>query len=466
MKRLLAYIFIIFSFANLTKAIELDLVQYKYKDGHTLLELNYQMKAASLLFAKDTSGAFVANVELQFIVSSAGVQNINNSWLYSYTKMPNDSGVTIFDKRYFSIYPGQYDFKLIATIAGNKFQHIEGKILVKDFSKKETSMSDILLAHQISDFDSLKNNELFRKHKLYIIPNIEHTINGLYSTINYYYELYHIDTSKTDKISVGLSISTGDGKKVFETEKGKTVISSSIYDYGLIPLDTLKNGVYNFEISIKQKNKQIANQHTKFYILDTNRAFYESKDYVENISFERSPFSIMTDDKIAYEFETMKPILTEYEIEKYHSLNSLRARQRAIFNYWQSRDTDTSTTVNEYMSEYQKRVEFASQFFSRGNIMPGWKSERGRVLLKYGFPTNREIYRAKSDKNAAEDWQYDDLYGGCYFIFVDKFGDNSFQLVHSSAPNEIKNYNWYEEFKPAIENDGNPKYNNSRADDK
>lgn len=444
----------------------MDLIQYQYKDGHTLLELNYQMKSSKLLFSKDSAGNFVSNVAFNFVVSSTGIENINKSWVYSYTKMPNDSGLTIFDKKYFSIYPGQYNFQLIAEIDGNKIQQTNGTILIRDFAdNKKTSMSDILLAHILVDYDTNSHNQLFRKHKLYIIPNVDHTINGLYTNLKYYYELYHIDISKTNEIFAKLSINAGDGKNVFNFDKRITISSNSIYDYGMIPIDTLKNGVYSFEVSIYQMDKLLAQQQTKFYILVPDKKFYQPKDYIESITFERSPFSIMTLDKIDYEFETMKPILSEYEIEKYNSLNTLRSRQRAIFEYWKQRDTDTTTTANEFMREYQKRIDFADSFFSRG-IMPGWKTERGRVLLKYGFPTNREVYRAKGDKNAAEDWQYDNLYGGCYFIFIDKFGDTSFRLVHSSAPGEIKNFNWFQEYNPAIENDGSPKYNNSRNDNK
>lgn len=466
MKRLLLAILLLVTASHSTYSIEIDLVQYKYKDGRTLLELNYQMRAAKLLYQKDSSGAYISNIEFNFVVSSAGVENINNSWLYSYTKSSNDSTLTIFDKKYFSLFPGQYNFNFSAKIAGNNFSNITGTIIVRDFSKTTVTMSDILLAHQLDDFDTLSNNELFKKHKLYVIPNIEHTINGSYPFLKYYYELYNIDTTKSNDIKLSIQITTGDNKLVFESQKNKSILTSSIYDYGMLPVDTLDNGVYKLEISIFQKAKLIAQQHTKFFIIDPNRDFHISDKYVENLTFEKSPFAIMSEEKISFEFETMKPILSEFDIEKYNSLNSLRSRQRAIYSYWKERDPDTTTSVNEFMTEYKKRIDFASKFFSRGDIMPGWKTERGRVLLKYGFPSNKEVYRAKGDKKAAEDWQYDQLYGGCYFIFVDKYGDNSFQLVHSSAPKEVKNYNWYKEFNPAIENDGNPKYNNSRNDDK
>jgi GWxTD domain-containing protein len=230
----------------------------------------------------------------------------------------------------------------------------------------------------------------------------------------------------------------------------------------MIPVDTLKNGIYKILVNIYNNNKVIQSQVTKFYVLDPSRDFHISDKYVENLTFERSPFAIMLEERVRYEYETMRILLSEFEIEKYEMLNSLRAQQRALFTYWKERDPDTTTTVNELMTKFQERIEYASKYFSRGDIMPGWKTERGRILLKYGFPTNREIFRSKGNQKAAEEWQYDELYGGSYFFFVDRYGDNSFLLVHSTAPGEIKNFNWFQEFNPAIDNDGSPKYNSSR----
>lgn len=448
--------------ASFVYSIDFEFLQYKYSDGKTLLELNYQMKVSDLLFKKTDSGLVQSNTKFGFVLSAAGVENINQKWVYTYNKSSNDSSLVIFDKKYFSLYPGTYDFKLYYNLGNEKVIENTGRITIRDFNKPKTLISDILLAHQLEDYDESKHNKLFKRGNLFIIPNVENTISGAYPYLKHYFELYNVDISDNDVLKIDYIIRTGTQKEVFKLTKNKTIKSNSIYDYGLIPVDSLKNGLYRLIVNIYNENDLIATQNVKFYILDPERDFFISEKFEGSLSFERSPFAIMDESNIDLEFQTMKYILSEFEIEKYESLSTLRGKQRAIYNYWLERDTDTTTAINEKLSEYKERISFANKYFSRGDIMPGWKTERGRVLLKYGFPTNREIYRQRGEQKAAEEWQYDELYGGSYFFFIDRFNDNSFLLVHSTTPGEVKNYNWFEEFNPAIDNDGSPRYNSSR----
>ena len=447
-------------------SVEFNILQFRYDENKTLLEFNYQLHSDSLFYISDTNNTKYSSTKFNLIVTSTGIESINSNWVFQYPKYSNDTSLVLFDKKYFTLFPGQYNYKLVVSRSSDNQEEYTGKLDVRDFNSKNVLISDILLAHQIFNFDSSQHNPLFQKNKLFLIPNVEHTLSGIYPYLKYYYEVYNIDTISKRNIEIEYIIRTGDNKDINTFKKKKGNVSNSFFDYGLIPIDTLKNGVYKLVINIYNNSSLLQTQVSKFYILDPNRDFHITQKFVDNISFERSPFALMTEEKVKYEYETMKILLTEFEIEKYELLNSVRAQQRALYNFWKERDPDTTTAVNELMTKFQDRIEFATKYFSRGDIMPGWKTERGRILLKYGFPTNREIFIAKSGRKAAEEWQYDDLYGGSYFFFVDRFGDNSFLLVHSTAPNEIKNYNWFQEFNPAIDNDGSPKYNSSRNADR
>ncbi len=462
MKTIITKILLIIFIQLKAFSVEFNILQFKYDDSKTLLEFNYQLHNDSLEYKIVKDSSLVSTTEIKIVISSTGIESVNNSWEFVYKRMKSDASLVLFDKKFFTLFPGQYDYK-VTFASGEKPEKVyTGRLQLRDFNKKDVLISDILLAHQLDNFDSTQHSLLFKKNKLFAIPNVEHTISGVYPFLKYYYEVYNIDTSASNNIEIEYILQTGDNREVSNIKKRKGKVGQSFYDYGLIPVDTLKNGVYKLLINVYSNNTKLQSQLTKFYILDPTRDFHISEKYVENMSFERSPFAIMTDERVRYEYETMRILLSEFEVEKYELLNSVRAQQRALYTYWHERDPDTTTAVNELMTKFHERVEFASKYFSRGDIMPGWKTERGRIMLKYGFPTNREIFRASGGRKAAEEWQYDELFGGSYFFFVDRFGDNSFLLVHSTAPNEVKNYNWYEEFNPAIDNDGSPKYNNSR----
>ncbi len=462
MKTLHYIAFFIFLFQLKSFSVEYNILQFKYDENKTLIEFNYQLHNDSLDYISTDDSSLISKTEFNIIISSTGIESVNDSWGFIYKKKKSDSSLVLFDKKYYTLFPGQYEYEITIRNSGKSPLIFKGKMDVRDFHKKKVLISDILIAHQIENYNSEYHNELFKKNRLFAIPNVEQTISGIYPFLKYYFEVYNIDTNRENNIEIEYTVQTGDNRVVNNFKKKKGIVGTSFYDYGMIPVDTLKNGVYKLLINIYNNDDIVQSQITKFYVLDPTRDFHISEKYIENISFERSPFAIMLEERISYEYETMKILLTEFEKEKYDMLNSLRAQQRALYSYWKERDPDTTTAVNELMTEFQERVEFATKYFSRGDIMPGWKTERGRILLKFGFPTNREIFRTKGDRKAAEEWQYDELYGGSYFFFVDRFGDNSFLLVHSTAPNEIKNFNWFQEFNPAIDNDGSPKYNSSR----
>jgi GWxTD domain-containing protein len=443
-------------------SVEYNILQFKYDENKTLLEFNFQMHNDSLEYKLLNDSSLYSNTKFNIIISSTGIESVNNSWEFQYYRNSSDSSLVLFDKRFYTLFPGQYEYKITINTGNKPNQIITGKINIRDFNKNSVLISDILFAHQIDNYDSTFHHPSFKKINLFVVPNVEHTISGIYPFLKYYFEVYNIDTINVNNMELEYIIQTGDNKKVYSFNKKKGQVGTSFYDYGMIPVDTLKNGVYKLIVNLYNNDKVVQSQLSKFYVLDPSREFHISDKFVENLTFERSPFAVMLEERVKYEYEIMKILLSEFEIEKFEMLNSLRAQQRALYTYWKERDPDTTTAVNELMTEFQERVEFAKKYFSKGDIMPGWKTERGRILLKYGFPSNREIFRAKGDKKAAEEWQYDELYGGSYFFFVDRFGDNTFLLVHSTSPNEIKNYNWFQEFNPAIDNNGSPKYNSSR----
>jgi GWxTD domain-containing protein len=154
--------------------------------------------------------------------------------------------------------------------------------------------------------------------------------------------------------------------------------------------------------------------------------------------------------------------LLENEKEEFKLLTDKKAKQRALFKFWTIRDPKPETKVNEKMIEYDKRISFADTYFKQG-MLPGWRTERGRTLLKYGFPTQRNIFPQRDAKVAAEEWFYSEIRGGVYFYFVDRLMNNTFILAHSTMPNEIFNEYWYSDYNPAIESDGSNRF---RQDDR
>ncbi len=88
----------------------------------------------------------------------------------------------------------------------------------------------------------------------------------------------------------------------------------------------------------------------------------------------------------------VEPIITSEELKAWNKLRTNEEREQFISEFWHRRDTDTDTDDNEYREAYYERVAYANEHFSSG--IPGVKSDRGRIFLKYGKPDEIESHPA------------------------------------------------------------------------
>ena len=78
-------------------------------------------------------------------------------------------------------------------------------------------------------------------------------------------------------------------------------------------------------------------------------------------------------------------------------------------------------------------------------MRPGWQTDRGRVLLKYGPPDDEQVFLTETDKYPYIIWTYNRLgnQSNVYFVFYDPdLGTNEFPLLHSTLKGEPYNANW------------------------
>ncbi|MHB9040029.1 MAG: GWxTD domain-containing protein, partial [Melioribacteraceae bacterium] len=108
---------------------------------------------------------------------------------------------------------------------------------------------------------------------------------------------------------------------------------------------------------------------------------------------------------------------------------------------WKIRDGNPATPQNEFKEEYEKRVTFANKNFTRMN-KEGYLTDRGRVVLLYGEPDQRDYYPSESNLKPYEVWFYNQIEGGVSFYFGDVTGFGNYELLHSTKRDELHDENW------------------------
>jgi GWxTD domain-containing protein len=100
-------------------------------------------------------------------------------------------------------------------------------------------------------------------------------------------------------------------------------------------------------------------------------------------------------------------------------------RAAAWAKFWAARDPDPSSDINEALAGFLIRLQYVTEEFSQ--FGPGWRSDRGRVYIRYGRPDQIETAMDQNSSGEYEIWRYYQINRS--FIFYDMFGLGDFKLV-------------------------------------
>jgi GWxTD domain-containing protein len=160
------------------------------------------------------------------------------------------------------------------------------------------------------------------------------------------------------------------------------------------------------------------------------------------------PRKVRTESKDRYKRwvdEDAGPIITAEEREAFKRLRTDEERENFIESFWRRRDPNTDTEENEYREEYYERIAYANEHYTSG--IPGWKTDRGRIYIKWGKPDSIESRPSGGayDRPAYEGggstttypfevWFYRNIDGvgnGIEIEFVDRSGTGEYKIARS-----------------------------------
>lgn len=137
-------------------------------------------------------------------------------------------------------------------------------------------------------------------------------------------------------------------------------------------------------------------------------------------------------------------IITQEERDVFANLTTPEEKERFIEQFWLRRDTDPSTSFNEFKEEHYRRIAYANEQFTSGH--PGWRTDRGRIYIIHGPPADIESHAGAGRYNRPIDeggeivttfpfeiWSYRHIEGigsNIQLEFVDPSMSGEFYLSH------------------------------------
>ena len=97
--------------------------------------------------------------------------------------------------------------------------------------------------------------------------------------------------------------------------------------------------------------------------------------------------------------------------------------------------------MNYFLKDYLRKIKECNITY-KALSKEGWQTDRGRVYLIYGQPSEIERYPNQTETRPYEIWYYHDIEGGVQFVFGDLTGFGDQTLLHSTKRGELHDPAW------------------------
>jgi GWxTD domain-containing protein len=245
----------------------------------------------------------------------------------------------------------------------------------------------------------------------------------------FYFEIYNNNKIETDSIAIDYSIIGMDGKHFREVSTSMLNTGSSMTVFHGINVSNIPSGIYDLVIDINENGiEQKISKSERFEIIQP--------DYLTLVSNSDNTFEI-SDNISEY-------IMTVEQHNKYEKLNG-NLKVKYLEKFWKENDPTPLTDENEYFQSIISRYNYVQENYSWAGI-DGWKSDRGRVVIKYGIPddVNRNLFEENTLPYEIWIYRQDREFN---FVFCDLRSDGRYALLHSTKEGEIYNPDWFAQVK-------------------
>jgi GWxTD domain-containing protein len=401
----------------------IDFAAFKGKEGKTFQEF-YVMIFIDQLNIEKKSALF----ELNLAISSANKKEIIKRDWQTEAELNFDSAglksLAVYDQWPEELIPGKYEVTFsISDKTHDQWGEVSFNLMVPAFDQKEIAFSQIEF---VSRVESSNSNSHFLKGEKSVIPNPSRRYGLLNPVLSFYYELYNLDVET--ELEIDYSIKNSEGKVVKKLESNKiNPANESISIIHGINVSNLPTGIY--ELTAELNNAS-----------DGKKIFSSRKFEIIQYDFA-SMQSAISEEEAEHAGRIIKYIGTPAQYNHYEKL-SLTGKAQFLINFWKEFDPSPASPGNEFFQKVMERYHYANKNFGWANI-EGWNTDRGRVIIKYGFPDDVQQFHSQGGTRPHEIWVYeqDKSY---IFVFMDARNDGHFILIHSDKEGELPNYRWRE----------------------
>jgi len=441
------FVFIYPTFAQSDFEFEFDYAQFGYDTTSNYVEFYYSFNEAALKVNSENSNAKIEGLLKIFIKDDIkGDTIVFNQWKLKHDILDTSiiNSQILVGTLGFIVPKGSFTCEITGSDMHNpdKSRLIKENIKVVPYMHHSMSISDIQLASKMIQ-GSENTSSIFYKNTYEVIP-IPNVVFGISQPALFFYlEVYNLqsDSIRSEQVKMSQMIYDSKGKLVKEKSKYLSRTSNTRVEVGSHILSNYPTDSYTLVIAlIDSVGNTGVSSAKKFFVYNPDVQVTDTFE-VSTTAVLSSSFGSMSEEELDDLFDKSEYLATKTEIDKYEKLSNVEGKREYMFDFWKAKDESENLNKNEFYRNYMQRVQICNErYTSMGK--QGWKTDRGRVFLLYGEPTEIERYPNQLETRPYEIWQYTEIEGGVYFVFADLTGFSDYTILHSTKRGELRDDNW------------------------
>lgn len=418
----------------------LDTKQFYAPDFGNYIEVYMQFVSYSVAFKNEGRG-LRAKVLISVDISDSSHTVFSDRYVLESPEAIDSIQDDFYEVIRVPLNPGKYAMKLNLMDVNKESSEISGviSILVEDLAK-DTKISDVLVAEYAYPTEEQNN---FTKSGYHIIP----MLSSFYATdsknIPLYLELYGTEAipDSTYHFSYRI-INTKDASEIPGFTKSSTLTRSKVVPvFESVNIEELSSGSYQIECRVSSNDNEIlAIQTYDFERSNENNSMFTMENMMLDPAFQAS----IPEDSVFYFLECLIPISKPAEIRNIIETlkeKDIKNARKHIQGFW---SLTAPTNAYESWLKYKSQVVFVQKIYGN-NFQEGFETDRGRVYLKYGAPSQINARESSPSEYPYEIWTYNKIgiYSNKRFVFYNPdLVNNAYRLLHSDMIGELKNPAW------------------------
>ncbi len=402
--------------------------------------------------AKD--GGLIGDVGVSMKISQGSI-TIKEDMYRLETPFMKDSLIEDFyDIRRYPLPAGTYQFDLELMDLNSEFPSLKlTQMLTVTEMSDAISISDIEVAEFAKRGDGTSP---FFKSGYDLIPRLVTFYPKELSSIPVYLELYNTNLLPDSVFAVRQTLTDATtGTELLEVSQMSRHETAPVVPI-LRQVDITNVPSGKFILSYTLLNRNMMELSTESYEFErSNEIMFNlnANDVVLDPAFQNS----ITDDSVGFFLESLIPISGANEVKNIIDIAKKKdgnLARKHLQMFWAATAPENT---NEAWMKYKNQVLLVERLYSN-NFQEGFETDRGRVYLQYGSPTNITERENSSTEYPFEIWMYNEIgkFSNKRFIFYNPdLVNNTYRLLHSDMIGELKNSGWQKELSKRNTKNGN-----------